>query len=216
MRSRRAVLNLIRFHRDSISLAVQKTTKRYTARLVVCLKMGEAPTQESSIPIGYEERHQGREASQITHYDPYARTAIPPLSPWTHVAIFTSILAPVALLPYLAVRRHLLSLHRQVSEIGAANAALQRDLRAALLESCIRREEHDRLGSTMNEIRRDLERVRAEQAAKDLQRARVEERTKSDIHELLEENKRMRYAHSLRAGLCNSYSPSGCTQDTPV
>lgn len=141
-------------------------------------------------------------------YDPSSR--LPPLSPWTHVAIFTSVLAPVALLPYLAVRRHLISLHRKVSEVATANAALQTDLRAALLETSVRREEHERLNTAFTEIRRDLERFRTEQAgkererAKDLEhfrielsnkellRARIEERMKSEVDQLVAENKRIR------------------------
>lgn len=151
--------------------------------------MGEIDTQE--IPaFTLAEARQGYEIPQTRA----PTQVLPPLSPWTHVAIFTSILAPVALLPYLAVRKHLISLHRQVSEVSAANAALQRDVKAALLESSIRRDEHDRFTSAMSEIRRDFDRMRAEQGAKELQRVRVEERTKSDINELLEENKRMRCA----------------------
>ena len=117
---------------------------------------------------------------------------LPPLSPWTHFAIFTGVLAPVALLPYLAVRGHLISLRRKVTEVSHTNAALQRDLKAALLESSIRREEHDRLVTALSEIRRDLDRFRAEQGANELQRARGEERTRSQIDELAAENERMR------------------------
>ncbi|EKM59050.1 uncharacterized protein PHACADRAFT_249225 [Phanerochaete carnosa HHB-10118-sp] len=116
----------------------------------------------------------------------------PPLSPWTHFAIFTGVLAPVALFPYLAVRRHLISLHRKVSEVSQTNAALQRDLKAALLESSIRREEHDRLVTALSEVRREFDRFRAEQSAKELQRARGEERTRSQIDELAAEHKRTR------------------------
>ncbi|KIP10584.1 hypothetical protein PHLGIDRAFT_125451 [Phlebiopsis gigantea 11061_1 CR5-6] len=153
--------------------------------------MKDVRTRESVTPVIPEERQaQSRDSFQLTQ-DPY-RYQMAPLSPWTHVAIFSSILTPIALLPYLAVRRHLLSLHRKVSEVGTANAALQRDLKAALLESSIRRDEHERLTSTMGEFRRELERLRAEQSARALQRARTEERTRADINEVLEENKRMR------------------------
>ncbi|GJE83994.1 hypothetical protein PsYK624_000680 [Phanerochaete sordida] len=117
---------------------------------------------------------------------------LPPLSPWTHFAIFTGILAPVALFPYLAVRRHLISLHRKVSEVSQTNAALQRDLKAALLESSIRREEHDRLAAALSEVRRDFDGFRAEQAARELQRARDEERTRAQLEELAAQNERTR------------------------
>lgn len=154
--------------------------------------MGDVHIRDSVPPAMPEERQAQPQSSFQLAQIPYPNQ-VSPLSPWTHVAIFSSVLAPVALLPYLAVRRHLLSLHRKVSEVGTANAALQRDLKAALLESSIRRDEHDRLASTMGEFRRELERLRAEQSARALQRARVEERIKADISELLEENKRMRY-----------------------
>ncbi|KAI0765508.1 hypothetical protein BC629DRAFT_1258936, partial [Irpex lacteus] len=118
--------------------------------------------------------------------------AVQPLSPLTHIAIFAAILAPTAILPYLAVRRHLISLHRKVAEVGVANAALQRDLKTALLEASIRREEHDRLRTMIGEARRDLERIRAEVGRNELARARLEERTKRDIQDLMEEKLRTR------------------------
>ena len=138
------------------------------------------------------ETRQVQPAPLAMQYDPYPRPAVPPLSPWTHFAVLTSVLAPVALVPYLAVRRHLISLHRKVSEVSATNAALHRDLKAALLESSIRREEHDRMTTALGEIRRELGQFRAEQGAKELERARVEERTKSELTELMAENQRIR------------------------
>ncbi len=123
--------------------------------------------------------------------------AVQPLSPLTHIAIFAAILAPTAILPYLAVRRHLISLHRKVAEVCVANAALQRDLKTALLEASIRREEHDRLRTMIGEARRDLERIRAEVGRNELARARLEERTKRDIQDLMEEKLRTRYVRQI-------------------
>jgi hypothetical protein len=131
-------------------------------------------------------------AETIQLHEPHPQPAVSPLSPWTHFAVLTAVLAPVALLPYLAVRRHLISLHHKVSEVSATNAALHRDLRSALMETAIRREEQNRLAGTLGEVRREFERFRAEQAGKELDRARAEERTKSDIGELIAENQRMR------------------------
>ncbi|KAI0084172.1 hypothetical protein BDY19DRAFT_973466 [Irpex rosettiformis] len=120
------------------------------------------------------------------------RSPVQPLSPLTHIAIFTAILAPIALLPYLAVRRHLISLHLKVTEVGVANAALQRDLKTALLEASIRREEHDRLRTTIGELRRDLEKVRVDGGRYELMRARSEEKMKRDIQDLMEEKQKTR------------------------
>ena len=112
---------------------------------------------------------------------------------WRQTAATVSIaLAPVALLPYLAVRGHLVSLHRKVSEVSHTNAALQRDLKAALLETAIRREEHDRLAGALAAVRRDLDGFRAEHGARELQRARGEERTRAQLEELAAQNERMR------------------------
>ena len=107
-------------------------------------------------------------------------------------AIFASVLTPVALLPYLAVRRSLLSLHRQLGDLSAANAALQRDLKTALLETSVRREEHERLRSVLTEARRELEAVKRDTAQKDLERARSEERVRRDIQDLLVDRQRTR------------------------
>ena len=115
-----------------------------------------------------------------------------PLSPYTHLAIFASVLFPVALLPYLAVRRSLLSLHRQLGDLSAANAALQRDLKTALLETSVRHEEHERLRSVLTESRRELEAVKRDTAQKDLERARSEERIRRDIQDLLVDRQRTR------------------------
>lgn len=76
-----------------------------------------------------------------------------PISPLTHAVVLGSILLPVAILPYLAVRRHLITLNRKISEVGITNAALQRDFKTALLEASIRREEHERLRSLLQETK---------------------------------------------------------------
>lgn len=107
-----------------------------------------------------------------------------PISPWTHAVVLTAILAPTAIVPYLAVRRHLLSLHRKVAEVATSNATLQRDLKTALLESSIRREEHDRLKILIDEVRRDLKRFREEETREKLAKARQHEKIRRDIEEL--------------------------------
>ncbi|KAI0695738.1 hypothetical protein BC835DRAFT_1272959 [Cytidiella melzeri] len=120
------------------------------------------------------------------------RPPVVPLSPLTHIAFFTAILAPAALLPYLAVRRHLISLHRKVAEVGVANAALQRDLKTALLEAAIRREEYDRLLAMISEARTDMEKLRTDENRRELARTRMQVRTRRDVEDLLMERQRTR------------------------
>ncbi|KAI0337536.1 hypothetical protein BDW22DRAFT_1433196 [Trametopsis cervina] len=132
------------------------------------------------------------------------RSAVVPLSPLTHVAIFAAILAPTALLPYLAVRRHLVALHRKVAEVGVANAALQRDLKTALLEASIRREEHERLSAMLAEARRDIETIRAEENRRQLARVRADERLRRDVEDLLVEKQRTRASLSNLRDLSSS------------
>lgn len=126
---------------------------------------------------------------------------VTPLSPLTHIAIFAAILAPTAVLPYLIVRWHLLSLHRKVAKVGVASAALQQDLKAALLETSVRREEHDRLRILIDELRRDLEKARLEENRKELSRARLEEKFMQDLEDLFAQKQRTRQVLCRQASM---------------
>ncbi len=125
------------------------------------------------------------------------RQPVTPFSPLTHVLILTSILGPVALFPYLAVRRHLLSIHRKIGEVGAVSAVLQRDLKTALLEASIRREEHERLRALIDETRRDVEKVKTEENKRELARATVSERMRRDLEDLMVERQKTRCVVSM-------------------
>lgn len=127
------------------------------------------------------------------HTIPRQSVSVTPLSPWTLVATLTAILASTAILPYVAVRRHLASLHRKVAEVGIANAALQRDLKTALLLSHSRRGEYDKLNLAIEEVRRGLKKFRTEETRKELTRAREDERTRRVIEELVAEKDKTRY-----------------------
>lgn len=143
-----------------------------------------------------EQSLQDRERSRITTSMSKPSGSIVPLSPLTHVVIFSAILAPIAILPYIAVRRHLLSLHREVAEIGKATAASQRDLKNGLLEASVRREEFDKLEFVLTGVRRDLEKLRGDGDRKDLVRAQQEEGIRRAIIELETEQARNRYVHA--------------------
>lgn len=142
----------------------------------------------------------------LDHSDRAPQRPLVPLSPLTHIAIFGAVIVPIALLPYLAVRRHLLSLHRKVAELGVANAALQMDVRTALIQASVRREEfYGRLRAMIEGAKKETEKIRIEDSHRDLVKARREERTRRDIEELLMEKHKTRYTrcstHSIRTKL---------------
>lgn len=124
--------------------------------------------------------------------DRRGRAGRQPLSPLTHILIFSAILGPIALLPYLAVRRQLQSLNRQITDLATANAASHRGLRYTLAEMAVRREEHERLRGMLADMRQDLERFRAEETRREAVRAATYERTRRGVQELMMERQRTR------------------------
>ncbi|THH33689.1 hypothetical protein EUX98_g619 [Antrodiella citrinella] len=111
-----------------------------------------------------------------------------PTSPLTHIFILTSVLVPIALVPYLAVRRHLLRLHTQMARMNETNVMLQRDLKAALTEASVRREEQERVKVLVEGMRRDVEGMR-----RGVERKGVEgEGVRRVVKDLWEEKQRTR------------------------
>ncbi len=125
-------------------------------------------------------------------WDRKGRAGRQPLSPLTHILIFSAILGPVALLPYLAVRRQLQSLNRQITDLATANAASHRGLRYTLAETAVRREEHERLRDMLVDMRQELEKFRAEETRREAVRAATNERTRKGVQELMIERQRTR------------------------
>ncbi|CAL1700631.1 unnamed protein product [Somion occarium] len=124
-----------------------------------------------------------------------------PINPLIHIAILTSILATVGLIPYVAVRRHALSLHRKLGDLGVANAAIKRDLKVLISESTLRQQQHSRVLSLLEKTRAELQDVKAEAHKQDAARVEAEEKTKKDVKALLAENQKIRMQIGAIGGL---------------
>ncbi|OCH94085.1 hypothetical protein OBBRIDRAFT_885018 [Obba rivulosa] len=122
-------------------------------------------------------------------------------APLTHLLILSSILAPIALLPYLATRTRLNALQRTVAETGRASTGLRHDLSHLIAAFTARRTEHERLVSLLNEMNTNMSwlRRRAEQAAAD--RAASEGRVLKELRAMKMELEKLEAAavHSEQA-----------------
>lgn len=76
--------------------------------------------------------------------------------PLSYLAVLSTVILPVALIPYLACRRSVNSLRRQLDECTTTITKLQRDLKTTTLENTLRRDEHTRLRGWLTEMKGDL------------------------------------------------------------
>ena len=72
------------------------------------------------------------------------------------MAILAALLLPITLLPYLATRRQLSILRRQVNEFGSTVGILQHNLRDISREAAAARELKSRIHDVLDGTRRDL------------------------------------------------------------
>ena len=88
----------------------------------------------SSASVTQDEPH-GRSpvARWSTLTDP-ARPDEHPRSSLRAILVFSSILVPVAAIPYVLVRRHYVNLRKEVTSLRAANASLTREVRGAFAD----------------------------------------------------------------------------------
>lgn len=82
--------------------------------------------------------------------------------PLTHLAVLSTVILPVVLIPYLASRRSVNLLRRQLDECTTTITKLQRDLKTTALENTLRRDEHTRLRGWLTEMKNDLRTVGAD------------------------------------------------------
>lgn len=120
----------------------------------------------------------------IDHPETNVQRTKAPTSPLTHILILSSILLPVAILPYLAIRRQLISLNRKITEVGIMNATLQRDLKTALLEASIRREEHDRLHALLKESKDRMQNLEIGMERREVTRQQYEADVRMELKQL--------------------------------
>ncbi|KAI0320619.1 hypothetical protein OF83DRAFT_529674 [Amylostereum chailletii] len=84
------------------------------------------------------------------------------LSPESRLIVFSAIVLPVALAPLIVLRRSLVALHRKVDASYAASQALQRELKATLLDMSVRRDEHRQLKTLVGGLRRRIDELSKE------------------------------------------------------
>jgi len=126
-----------------------------------------------------------------------------PRSALTHLAVLTTVLLPITLLPYCFARRNISQLRRRLNEYAVTIARLQRDSKTTVLESALRRDQDSRMRGLLTEMQREsskltaevrqsIERLSAEwEHQKEVQTA-TENELQSDLQRVLEETRHAR------------------------
>ncbi|EMD40715.1 hypothetical protein CERSUDRAFT_91451 [Gelatoporia subvermispora B] len=152
---------------------------------------------DSSAPIPVVENHmdETRPAAPETRKQP---------STLTHLLILSSILVPIALLPYLTVRARLTTLQRSVAEGANATTGLRRDLSHLIAAFSARRTEQDRLVSLLNEtnanvgwLRRKAEQAVVDRAASEARMLKELRATRLELEKLESDAARSEQARQL-------------------
>lgn len=110
----------------------------------------------------------------------------------THLLLLSSIFVPLVLLPYIPIRRHLLSLHRKLDDLAATTSSLRSELKVSQLEVALRRQEHLRLRDRLITTKREIESLTLETARHSKDRAAVDDEFRKSIRELLNERDQTR------------------------
>ncbi|THH20142.1 hypothetical protein EW146_g1152 [Bondarzewia mesenterica] len=114
------------------------------------------------------------------------------MRPETRAAIFAALILPVAFLPFFALRRQLINLHRKVDAMGATTVGLQKNLKTSLLELSVKKEEHAQMRGMLQETRQNLETTRGELHRLELARTVETGELRTRLNELAETNQQMR------------------------
>lgn len=139
-------------------------------------------------------RDDGISASKALSPPPLPQAISPPgpsyetatLSVGARLAVFTALALPVTLLPFITLRRQLLSLHRKTDEIRAATNVLQRELKGTLVELSVKKEEHLRMKEMLEEARQKLEATRRDTHRLQLSRLADEKEYQRRLQEIME------------------------------
>jgi septal ring factor EnvC (AmiA/AmiB activator) len=84
------------------------------------------------------------------------------LSHEARLAVFSALVFPVALVPFLLLRRSLHGMHHKLDQTRVAVNGLQRELKSTLFEMSVRRDEHARLNGSIMELRQAISGIRDE------------------------------------------------------
>jgi hypothetical protein len=98
--------------------------------------------------------------------------------------IFSALVLPSALIPFLVLRRGVNNLHRKVDELRVATRDLHHKFKSVTLELSVRREKHEELQGMIVEMRDGLRQLRGETYRKQRARARESERMRGQVEEL--------------------------------
>lgn len=126
-----------------------------------------------------------------------------PHSALTHLAVLTTVLLPITLLPYCVARRNINLLRKRLNEYAVTIARLQRDSKTTVLESALRRDQDSRIRGLLTEMQQEsrdskvnltqsLERLQAEWEHKKETHAASESELRSDLQKALEETRHTR------------------------
>lgn len=143
----------------------------------------------------------GNDAAAVmdVHSNPNRR----PRSALTHFVVLTTVLLPIALLPYCVVSRNIRLLRRRLNEYAVTTARLQRELKMRDLENTLIRDQSSRVRGLLTEIQQEsynlnvemkqaLEKLRAEGEHQMAAQATADKVFRSDLQKALDEARRSR------------------------
>jgi len=100
-----------------------------------------------------------------------------PTSPIIHLAVLSSVIV----LPYLLVRRQLVSLRRTVSEMGMANSMMRRDMKVMHSEVSVRQHEHQTVLQLVRATKDSLDELKRLTEQRDAALKQVEDRLEREM-----------------------------------
>ncbi|KDR83399.1 hypothetical protein GALMADRAFT_235503 [Galerina marginata CBS 339.88] len=104
-----------------------------------------------------------------------------------HVAVVSAFVLPIAGLPYLAARRHVIALRRQVLSLKEDARCLRNELDIALSHQASTRSDVRHLQATTLDVSLDLKVLREQINRRDADRLISDKTTRTDLRKVLEE-----------------------------
>lgn len=135
------------------------------------------------------------------------------LTPEIRLAVFTTLVFPVALIPFLMLRRSLTSLHVKTDSVQGNIIGLHRKLKDTLYDLSWRREEHAKLGKTVDEMQEVIRGLREQLHKEQLERVEREKEVGMRLRALAMSDAESRSVHptflNVYRVLRNSQSANG-------
>jgi len=103
----------------------------------------------------------------------------------THAPYITLVvLGTIVLTPYILVRSRLVSLHREIAIVKAANSALRRDTRSLALDTSARQKENQRVMELLEETKGSVDKLRAQMEEHQQAQAGAENKMREELREM--------------------------------